>query len=194
MVSSGEPVRQYIDSAVRHVMLRQGVLGIKVRNPTPHVLFAVLGLVLTTIIAKCSLSYLSQRPVTAESVPLDGSSGSPLTASDHAGTVPIGPPIRLAERGSAAHAMVFIVNPNLVYGADASRWPMQVKIMKEWDPSGKQGPKVPLPDIVKVHEPKENEEIGGFEDEKDKFGKVKEIDGAYAKTDLSYQQQQAALA
>lgn len=29
MVSSGEPVRQYIDSAVRHVMLRQGVLGIK---------------------------------------------------------------------------------------------------------------------------------------------------------------------
>ena len=30
MVSSGEPVRQYIDSAVRHVMLRQGVLGIKV--------------------------------------------------------------------------------------------------------------------------------------------------------------------
>ena len=31
MVSSGEPVRQYIDSAVRHVMLRQGVLGIKVR-------------------------------------------------------------------------------------------------------------------------------------------------------------------
>ena len=32
MVSSGEPVRQYIDSAVRHVMLRQGVLGIKVHN------------------------------------------------------------------------------------------------------------------------------------------------------------------
>jgi hypothetical protein len=31
MVSSGEPVRQYIDAAVRHVMLRQGVLGIKVR-------------------------------------------------------------------------------------------------------------------------------------------------------------------
>ena len=33
MVSSGEPVRQYIDSAVRHVMLRQGVLGIKVLFP-----------------------------------------------------------------------------------------------------------------------------------------------------------------
>jgi len=31
MVSSGEPVRQYIDAAVRHVMLRQGVLGIKAR-------------------------------------------------------------------------------------------------------------------------------------------------------------------
>jgi ribosomal protein S3 len=31
MVSSGDPTRLYIDAAVRHVMLRQGVLGIKVR-------------------------------------------------------------------------------------------------------------------------------------------------------------------
>lgn len=31
MVSSGDSVRHYIDSAVRHVLLRQGVLGIKVR-------------------------------------------------------------------------------------------------------------------------------------------------------------------
>jgi ribosomal protein uS3 len=31
MVSSGNPVRMYIDAAVRHVMLRQGVLGIKVK-------------------------------------------------------------------------------------------------------------------------------------------------------------------
>lgn len=30
MVSSGHPARVYIDSAVRHVLLRQGVLGIKV--------------------------------------------------------------------------------------------------------------------------------------------------------------------
>ena len=33
----------------------------------------------------------------------------------------------------------------------------QVKIMKEWDPSGKQGPKIPLPDVVTVHTPKEEE-------------------------------------
>jgi hypothetical protein len=32
MVSSGDPTRVYIDGAVRHVMLRQGVLGIKVRT------------------------------------------------------------------------------------------------------------------------------------------------------------------
>jgi ribosomal protein S3 len=32
MVSSGDPTRLYIDGAVRHVMLRQGVLGIKVRG------------------------------------------------------------------------------------------------------------------------------------------------------------------
>jgi hypothetical protein len=33
----------------------------------------------------------------------------------------------------------------------------QVKIMKDWDPTGRQGPKEPLPDVVKVHEPKEEE-------------------------------------
>ena len=31
MVSSGGPTKVYIDAAVRHVLLRQGVLGIKVR-------------------------------------------------------------------------------------------------------------------------------------------------------------------
>ncbi len=34
MISSGFPVCEYIDGAVRHVMLRQGVLGIKVHCPT----------------------------------------------------------------------------------------------------------------------------------------------------------------
>ncbi|THG12498.1 hypothetical protein TEA_023003 [Camellia sinensis var. sinensis] len=31
MISSGQPVNEYIDSAVRHVLLRQGLLGIKVK-------------------------------------------------------------------------------------------------------------------------------------------------------------------
>eukprot|EP00884_Botryococcus_braunii_P000806 jgi/Botrbrau1/10726/Bobra.357_1s0027.1 len=61
MLSAGNPVREYIDSAIRHVMLRQGVLGIK------------------------------------------------------------------------------------------------VKVMKEWDPSGKVGPRTPLPDVVTVLNPKEEE-------------------------------------
>ncbi|EFJ53228.1 hypothetical protein VOLCADRAFT_120230 [Volvox carteri f. nagariensis] len=61
MVSSGNPAKVYIDAAVRHVLLRQGVLGIK------------------------------------------------------------------------------------------------VKIMKDWDPTGKRGPRTPLPDVVKVLEPKEEE-------------------------------------
>lgn len=61
MLSAGDPVREYVDKAVRHVLLRQGVLGIK------------------------------------------------------------------------------------------------VKIMKEWDPTGRQGPKTPLPDVVTVHAPKEDE-------------------------------------
>lgn len=62
MISSGQPVKEYIDSAVRHVLLRQGVLGIK------------------------------------------------------------------------------------------------VKIMLDWDPKGKMGPTTPLPDLVTIHPPKEEEE------------------------------------
>ena len=61
MLSAGNPVREYVDSAVRHVLLRQGVLGIK------------------------------------------------------------------------------------------------VKIMKEWDPTGRVGPKTPLPDVVTLLSPKEDE-------------------------------------
>merc|ERR1712193_238344 len=32
MIAAGDPMRAYIDGAVRHVLLRQGVLGIKVNN------------------------------------------------------------------------------------------------------------------------------------------------------------------
>uniref|UniRef100_A0A1D1YWR0 40S ribosomal protein S3-3 n=1 Tax=Anthurium amnicola TaxID=1678845 RepID=A0A1D1YWR0_9ARAE len=63
MISSGQPVKEYIDSAVRHVLLRQGVLGIK------------------------------------------------------------------------------------------------VKIMLDWDPKGKQGPMTPLPDLVTIHTPKDEDEL-----------------------------------
>jgi small subunit ribosomal protein S3e len=35
MISSGNPTRAYIDSAIRHVLLRQGVLGIKVKIMKP---------------------------------------------------------------------------------------------------------------------------------------------------------------
>jgi small subunit ribosomal protein S3e len=31
MIHSGQPARDFVDEAVRHVMLRQGVLGIKVK-------------------------------------------------------------------------------------------------------------------------------------------------------------------
>lgn len=36
MISSGHPVKQYVDTAYRHVLLRQGVLGIKVMIMLPH--------------------------------------------------------------------------------------------------------------------------------------------------------------
>lgn len=34
MISTGNPFRYYVDQAVQHVMLRQGVLGIKVFHLT----------------------------------------------------------------------------------------------------------------------------------------------------------------
>uniref|UniRef100_A0A1I7ZHK3 40S ribosomal protein S3 n=1 Tax=Steinernema glaseri TaxID=37863 RepID=A0A1I7ZHK3_9BILA len=36
MIHSGNPVNDYIQQAVRHVQLRQGVLGIKVKIMLPH--------------------------------------------------------------------------------------------------------------------------------------------------------------
>lgn len=35
MIHSGQPTRDYLDQAVRHVMLRQGVLGVKVKIMLP---------------------------------------------------------------------------------------------------------------------------------------------------------------
>lgn len=34
---------------------------------------------------------------------------------------------------------------------------IKVKIMLDWDPKGKQGPTTPLPDLVTIHPPKEEE-------------------------------------
>ncbi len=36
MIKSGNPTQHYIDSCIRHVLLRQGVLGVKVEIMLPH--------------------------------------------------------------------------------------------------------------------------------------------------------------
>lgn len=33
---------------------------------------------------------------------------------------------------------------------------IKVKVMLDWDPTGKQGPMTPLPDVVIIHAPKED--------------------------------------
>ena len=43
--------------------------------------------------------------------------------------------------------------------------------MKDWDPTGKQGPKTPLPDVVTVHAPKEEDAPIRDDDKKGKEGK-----------------------
>ena len=36
MIKSGDAARDYVDSAVRHLKMKQGVLGIKVKIMMPH--------------------------------------------------------------------------------------------------------------------------------------------------------------
>ncbi|BBG95064.1 Ribosomal protein S3 family protein, partial [Prunus dulcis] len=60
MISSGQPVNEYIDSAVRHVLLRQGVLGIKgPMTPLPD---------LVTIHSPKEEQYLPVPPVAAVNI------------------------------------------------------------------------------------------------------------------------------
>ena len=49
MIHSGDPVNDYVDAACRHVLLRQGVLGIKVSRAVLHV-----GLIKSTILTRVS--------------------------------------------------------------------------------------------------------------------------------------------
>lgn len=91
MIHSGDPVNYYVDTAVRHVLLRQGEYA-----------------------------------------------------------APTTPP--------RAHPASFAVGPTLTcpcFRSSAGVLGIKVKIMLPWDPSGKIGPKKPLPDHVSIVEPKE---------------------------------------
>lgn len=92
MISSGQPVKDYIDSAVRHVLLRQVSFWLDLFR----------------------LWYCG---------------------------------FLLSQSGFAKSYTCF----QGVIG-------IKVKIMLDWDPKGKQGPKTPIPDIVTIHPPKDEEE------------------------------------
>lgn len=49
--------------------------------------------------------------------------------------------------------------PALVLACPQGVLGIKVRIMKEWDPSGKIGPRTPLPDVVTVLAPKEEEYV-----------------------------------
>jgi hypothetical protein len=117
MVSSGHPKNVYVDGAVRHVLLRQGVLGIKVRR-------------------WCHAAAVAA----AERLP--GSLTAPGAAPSDAGAGAEQPRQQPATPTNHHHH----TTPH-----------PQVKIMKDFDPTGRNGPRMPLPDVVKVHEPKDDE-------------------------------------
>lgn len=133
MVSSGDPTRVYLDTAVRHVALRQGMLGIKV-GVVPYSCVATA--FLRTEFCSAGEQYVCCWPV------FEGFSVSSSIACMCPASI------------GYFSCCLFL----------ASLWSVlprpclpQVKIMKDWDPTGRQGPKMPLPDVVKVHEPKEEE-------------------------------------
>ncbi|KAI8050215.1 40S ribosomal protein S3 [Syncephalis plumigaleata] len=80
MIHSGQPVRDFIDTAVRHVMLRQGVLGVKVKimldcdptgrsgpkNPLPDVVTIMEPKEEEPIAAPMSEDFTKPAPVAAE--------------------------------------------------------------------------------------------------------------------------------
>lgn len=127
MVSSGDPTRVYLDTSVRHVLLRQGVLGIKVRRR-----------------ARCRA-----RRAGLAAAAVGDSQGFRACQPDSS----YAPHARLA-RIPPASLTALPARPDRPH---PSRPRPQVRIMKDWDPTGRQGPKMPLPDVVKVHEPKEEE-------------------------------------
>lgn len=88
MIHSGDPVNYYVDTAVRHVLLRQG---------------------------ECSSATCSQ--------------------------------IKLPSRCFGGTDVFYLILSGVLG--------IKVKIMLPWDPSGKIGPKKPLPDHVSIVEPKE---------------------------------------
>ncbi len=82
-------------------------------------------------------------------------SGVFATLQQHCATGSIGPCVvcRYHVFLRIAHAM----SRHLVYTLLLLVSRLQVKIMKDFDPTGRNGPKIPLPDVVKVHEPKDDE-------------------------------------
>jgi hypothetical protein len=142
MVSSGDPTRIYLDTSVRHVLLRQGVLGIKVRERRRR--RRPRGLACWQ--RRRGLASWARR----------------AAALRHRGggrVQPLGTGHRCGHGLLLAHPCVKprgvpSPSPRRRMPLAPSPPPPQVRIMKEWDPSGRQGPKIPLPDVVKVHEPK----------------------------------------
>jgi small subunit ribosomal protein S3e len=113
MISSGSRVNDYIDSAVRHVMLRQVHM---------NVLCICLSLFLMLLMST-RLLFLYKDEIFC--------SGAFCS-------------------GGEVKCCVFLLQG--VLG-------IKVKIMLDWDPKGKQGPMTPLPDVVTIHMPKEEEEF-----------------------------------
>lgn len=164
MISSGQPVNDFIDSAVRHVLLRQGVLGIKVR-----------------ITLKSFLPMHSHGPICLCAFTMVGGSSCVLWS----GSCSVWHFIMCwvdwgAEEEPCTLTMLGVLHL-LCCCNGLWLWSerlgvlrrLQVRIMKDTDPSGKSGPKTPMPDVVTVHTPKEEET---FQDKgmKDKEGYVKQ--------------------
>ena len=110
MISSGQPVNEYIDSAVRHVLLRQ----------------------VCVLYHLCALFLVSRK-------------AGPFSLLDCRS-------VKLLKCSVVSQNVSLMCVVQGVLG-------IKVKIMLDWDPKGKLGPVTPLPDLVTIHAPKEEDEL-----------------------------------
>jgi hypothetical protein len=140
MISSGQPCNEFIDSAVRHVLLRQGVLGIKVSVTT---CFCPAERMMDTHADQLSAKQPIWHGIACGARTVSHTRSS-LSFVQQQGVCHHFSDSWTADETSTAR--------KLLTGAL-----LQVKIMRPHDPAGKIGPKAPLPDVVVIHEPKEEE-------------------------------------
>uniref|UniRef100_A0A095A8J4 40S ribosomal protein S3 n=1 Tax=Schistosoma haematobium TaxID=6185 RepID=A0A095A8J4_SCHHA len=170
MIHSGDPVNNYIDKAVRHVQLPQGILGIKVKIMLDHDSSGKKGprkpLPDTVTILAAKEEVLPTAPYSENKIACYGILRFIMESGARGAEVIVSGKIK----GQRAKAMKFCDGLMIHSGDPVNNYidkavrhvqlpqgilGIKVKIMLDHDSSGKKGPRKPLPDTVTILAAKE---------------------------------------